>query len=83
MNWNKEQAPDSKPGNYYVTAIDGGRVYLMAGPFMNAHWKALCAVRTVKEAAEEIDGRASFMAWGTSRFEETVTTPGRLNSVVL
>ena len=80
-NWNS-QAPDTKPGNYYVTAIDAGKTYPMAGPFVNDHAAALAAVRAVREAACNIDGRACFMAWGTVRTPDTYTKPGRLNAVL-
>ena len=80
-NWSS-QAPDTKPGNYYVTAIDAGKTYPMAGPFVNDHAAALAAVRAVREAACNIDGRACFMAWGTVRTPDTYTKPGRLNAVL-
>ena len=80
-NWNS-QAPDTKPGNYYVTAIDAGKTYPMAGPFVNDHAAALAAVRAVREAACNIDGRACFMAWGTVRTPDTYTKLGRLNAVL-
>lgn len=62
------QQPDTKPGPYYVTAIDNGRVHLMAGPF-GEHAEALGLVDKAREIAYEHDGRAWFMAWGTSRVE--------------
>ena len=80
-NWNS-QAPDTKPGNYYVTAIDAGKTYPMAGPFVNDHAGALAAVHRIREAACNIDGRACFMAWGTVRTPDTYTKPGRLNAVL-
>ena len=80
-NWNS-QAPDTKPGHYYVTAHDAGKTYPMAGPFVNDHAGALAAVHRIREAACNIDGRACFMAWGTVRTPDTYTKPGRLNAVL-
>lgn len=79
-NWNQDQKPDARPGNYYVTAYDAGKTWLMAGPFVNDHTAALAAVRAVKDAACDIDGRACFMGWGTVRAPESHTKPGPLNS---
>ena len=80
-NWNKQQ-PNQEPGNYYVTARDAGKTFPMAGPFVNDHAGALAAVRSVREAACNIDGRACFMAWGTVRAPDDYTKPGRLNAVI-
>lgn len=82
MNFNKEQKPDTKPGHYYVTAVDGARIYGMAGPFVNDHASALAAVDKVRQFACEEDGRASFMLWGTARYGTDVTQKGRLNHLV-
>ncbi len=80
-NWSNQQ-PDTQPGHYYVTAHDAGKTYPMAGPFVNDHAGALAAVRRIREAACNIDGRACFMAWGTVRAPDTYTKPGRLNAVL-
>lgn len=53
---------------YYVTAIDAGKVHLMAGPFAD-HAAALAAVEPTLAWADALDGRAWFMAWGTSKLE--------------
>lgn len=52
---------------FYVSAIDGGGQYLLAGPY-SSHEAALQRVRAVKEYAINLDtkGRAVFMAWGTA-----------------
>jgi hypothetical protein len=58
--------PDPRPGHYYVSAIDGGTVHRMAGPFPT-HAESLELVKPVREFAESHDGRAHFMGWGTIR----------------
>lgn len=80
--WNADQEPDPRPGNFYVTSMDSGIVFPMAGPFVNDHASALAAVGAVKDAAGDRDGRALFMAWGTTRMPETYSAPGPLNSIV-
>ena len=65
---NMQQKPDSKPGPYYVSAIDAGKKYLVAGPYTN-HSLALADVDRVRDIAGDYDGRACFMAWGTCRVE--------------
>lgn len=71
------QSPDTRPGPYYVTAIDAGRVFLMAGPY-STHPEALADVDRARDIANTHDGRAWFMAWGTSRIEGSEKT-GSLN----
>lgn len=41
------QQPDSRPGRYYVTAIDGDRRYFLAGPWPE-HTQALTQVDAVR-----------------------------------
>lgn len=72
------QTPDTKPGPYYVSAIDGAKTYLMAGPY-DQHADALADVDKARDIATSADGRAWFMAWGTVRRNDGATTPGRLN----
>jgi hypothetical protein len=64
------QAPDTKPGPYYVTARDAGRYHVMAGPYAD-HAAALADVQRARDIAYEHDGRAWFMAWGTARIEDS------------
>lgn len=66
--WNVEQEVDTRPGFYYVTAIDGPRKARIAGPY-NSHELALDAVETVKNQAYGMDPRSHFWAWGTMRSE--------------
>jgi hypothetical protein len=69
-NYNEDQAPDSKPGFYYVTAMDAGRVARIAGPYVNDHASALADVARVKQEAERRNDRAVWWAWGTTRYAD-------------
>lgn len=60
--------PDTRPGPYYVSAIDAGKVHTMAGPYAE-HAAALADVDRACRIASDIDGRAWFMAWGTVRLD--------------
>jgi hypothetical protein len=71
-----EDCPET--GNYYVTAIDGGQVFYMAGPY-NTHAEALALVDTALNIADKHDGRAWFMSWGTSKRRDGYSEPGSLN----
>lgn len=59
---------------YYVSAIDGSKKYLIAGPYA-AHADAAAKVEEVRKKADELDGRAWFMAWGTAGSDAEHTTP--------
>jgi hypothetical protein len=76
------QTPDSKPGNYYVTAIDDTkRVARLAGPFLNDHASALALVDKARDEACKVDSRAWWYAFGTCRVDIDVPTKlGVLNS---
>jgi hypothetical protein len=76
----KSQEPDPRPGNYYVTAIDGDRWVPLLGPFVNDHRGALDAVEVVRNKACSLDPRAWWYAFGTARWEKS--DPGRLNDVL-
>lgn len=60
--------PDTRPGPYFVSAIDGTKNYIMAGPYAT-HAEALAKVEPARNIANDHDGRAWFMAWGTCRIE--------------
>lgn len=60
--------PDTKPGPYFVSARDGGKHYVMAGPYPT-HAEALADVERARNITYEHDARAWFMAWGTCRIE--------------
>ena len=73
------QTPDTKPGNYYVTAIDGKRHARLAGPFRDDHRGALDMVDAAKRLAQELDPKAVFYAFGTCRTDYAYDRPGVLN----
>lgn len=50
---------------FYVSAIDGPRHYLMAGPY-GSREVAEGLVDEVRDYCTERDGRAWFMAWGVA-----------------
>lgn len=58
---------------FYVSAIDGDRKHLVAGPYPT-HDEALGRVDAVREAAYQRDGRAWFMAWGTAGSDSILPT---------
>ena len=67
---------DTKPGNYYVTAIrDNGDVAFLAGPFTNDHQAALDALPATKSKAMDLDPRAPWYSYGTSRVPLDVNPP--------
>lgn len=71
-----DQTADTKAGNYYVTAIrDDGAVAWLAGPFKNDHQAALDALPRAKAIAMDIDPRAHWYAYGTSRLDLDHPTP--------
>jgi hypothetical protein len=72
---NEESCP---PGTYYVSAVDGSSWWRMAGPY-NTHQDALADVDRARNIANEHDGRAWFMGWGTIRDREGKREPGNLN----
>lgn len=71
------QQPDTKPGPYYVSAIDAGQTFLMAGPYSD-HASALADVDRARSIAVEHATKAWWMAWGTVRIEGC-TRAGSLN----
>lgn len=58
---------------FYVSAIDGPRHYLMAGPYTD-HEEAKAKVDEVRDYCTERDGRAWFMFWGTAGSSEEIAT---------
>ena len=77
-----DQIADTKPGEYYVTVVDGPRWAKLLGPFTDNHQAALDMVDAVREKAIEIDPKAHFYAFGTCRIEGDDKVPvraGRLN----
>lgn len=76
------QTIDIAPGPYYVSAVDGNRYFLMAGPYDN-HAQALADVDRARVIADERDPRACFMSWGTCRSRNGDRGPGALNKAGL
>ena len=85
------QQPDTAPGNYYVSVVDGiragggtevKRMGLLAGPFPNDHVGALAWVEAARRKAEEIDPRAAFYGFGTVRMKFGYSKPGVLNEAL-
>lgn len=75
------QAPDTKPGAYYVSVADGGRVARLLGPFTDDHAGALAWVDRVRDKAIELDPRGHFYAFGTCRIPDDDSVPVRAGSL--
>lgn len=63
------QLPDSRPGYYYVSVVDGGRSARLRGPFVDDHGAALAAVDAARRDLCLVNPWAAFMAFGTCRSE--------------
>lgn len=62
------QAPDNKPGNYYVSVRrDNGDSRFLLGPYVNDHAGALAMVEEARKMAQDMDPRAAWYAFGTAR----------------
>lgn len=73
------QKPDNRPGNYYVSAIDGPDIHLLLGPF-SRHVDALSRVDAVRSfAVDKGEAKAAFMAFGTVRMPGDCTRQGTAN----
>jgi len=71
--------PDSKPGNYYVSAEDNGTVWFLLGP-LPSHATAIAMIRPVRNMAVKGNPLASFYAFGTLRVNDGENlTPGSAN----
>jgi hypothetical protein len=73
------QTPDTRPGAYYVTVVDGLKYGVLLGPFINDHAGALAKVDEVRKKAEELDPRAAFYSFGTARWKTDDLPKGKLN----
>ena len=73
------QPADPSPGNYYVSAKDGPRVALLAGPFP-VHQRALDMVDQARRLANEVNPWAAFWAFGTLKMADGYTRPGAFNA---
>ena len=75
------EVPDERPGAYYVSAKDGERFVLLAGPWPT-HPEALAAVTAVRAKALELDPRGHWYFYGTARLPDDDYVPirtGKLN----
>lgn len=63
---------------FYVSVIDGARHGFLAGPFQT-HDEALAKVDAARAAANEVDPRAWFYAYGTAKAPDGYDRPGVLN----
>ena len=62
-----EQKPDLQPDNYYVSARDGDKYWLLAGPWPT-HAEALAQVQAVWDHCRRVDPiGAEWKAYGTCR----------------
>ena len=75
------QEPDTKPGLYYVSWVDGSTWGVLLGPFVDDHQKALDLVDAVHDRANELDRRSWFKGFGTLRLDSDIPNPpvGKLN----
>lgn len=65
-----EETPDPRPGNYYASAVDTGRPYvLVSGPYAD-HATALGFVSRARSLVEKHDPRAVWYRFGTCRLPE-------------
>lgn len=71
---------DPKHRYFYVSAIDGPRHFLMAGPY-GSREVAEGLVSEVRDYCTEKDGRAWFMAWGVAGSSDEVAS--RLGPVLV
>lgn len=71
------QEPDTAPGPYYVSAIDGPRTAYVSGPY-ETHREALDLVEQARILCERHDSRALWAAFGTVRCKCGTTHPGKL-----
>lgn len=75
-----EQVPDTAPGPYYVSAVDGPRFALVSGPYAT-HREALDRVAKARQIAELHDTRAVFYSFGTVRMMDRYQRGGRLQQL--
>ncbi len=76
-----EDVVDTRPGNYYVSVVDGPQFGLLAGPFPT-HAEALAMVNEAQTKAEEVNRKAIWYAYGTVRMADDYNKPGVLNSLL-
>lgn len=71
---------DRRSGHYYVSAREGGRTWLVAGPF-SAHFDALLSVAPTRAhlfSHAEVPTSIQWAAFGTCRIDDTAPAPKAL-----
>lgn len=68
---------DQRPGDYFVSAVDGDQFALASGPYPN-HAAALADLEAVKRQAIDLNPGGWFYQWGTCRLE---TGSGKLGAL--
>ena len=74
------ESPDTRPGPYYVSVVDGARVSLLLGPY-ELHADALDNVERARKHACKVSERAWFYAFGTVR-SDGERRPGIFNGEI-
>lgn len=71
---------DPRPGRFYVSAVDGDRVWALLGPLPN-HELALRMIRPVREMGVKGNPWAAFYSFGSFRIkdDEPDAKPGSAN----
>jgi hypothetical protein len=68
-----DEAPDTRPGRYYVTVREGNRHGYLLGPY-DTHAEALSHVQRGSEYAAGVDVKAHWYAFGTGRLRDDAET---------
>lgn len=76
MTLDAAQAPDPRPGHYYVSAVEGKRYAVLLGPYAT-HAEALELVDVGRLEAVARDPRAIWWAFGTCRLPPDHPNPPR------
>lgn len=68
---------DSRPGDYYVSVVDGDRYALVSGPYPT-HTAACDHVEAARAIGDQLDPRSVFCGWGTCSMEPNSGRTGLL-----
>ena len=71
--------PDTAPGPYYISAIDGPKHAFVSGPY-KTHAQALAELDVCREKTIQVDPKTHFAAFGTCRVKADCTKPGFLQT---
>ena len=76
-----DQEPDTRPGPYYVSIVDGAKKSLVSGPY-EKHQQALDAVGPVRTIVARHDYRSHWYGFGTARLQDPADAkPGVLQKL--